>query len=109
MGRTGFAIRLIDYFDRARPGSVACVSRNGLTSADVSGGQDARTELPSHLIGHRLRMRAEAAVVSPNCAAAFECVLEFCGGRCLGEGQLRNAAAENARARPARLRPTVLP
>ncbi|HEY2403494.1 MAG TPA: AMP-binding protein [Steroidobacteraceae bacterium] len=93
-----FAMRLIDYFDRGvsldpeRPCLVM-----GPSSQTYREVQARSHRIGKSLIASGFACGEKAAVVSPNCAAAFECVL----GILRAEGvwvkvNFRNAAAENA-------------
>jgi len=93
-----FAMRLIDYFDQgaSQDPSRACLVM-GSTSRTYQQVQDRSHRIALALIGTGFACTQKAAVVSPNCAAAFECVL----GILRAEGvwvkvNFRNAAAENA-------------
>src|ERR1700738_3769523 len=93
-----FTMRLIDYFDRGASQDPlrACLVM-GSTSRTYQEVQERSHRIALALIGTGFACTQKAAVVSPNCAAAFECVL----GILRAEGvwvkvNFRNAAAENA-------------
>jgi acyl-CoA synthetase (AMP-forming)/AMP-acid ligase II len=93
-----FAMRLIDYFDRgvSQSPARAClvVAGASLTYREV---QERSHSIANALIAHGFAVEQKAAIISPNCAAAFECVL----GILRAEGvwvkvNFRNSASENA-------------
>jgi len=93
-----FTMRLIDYFDRGAEldPERACLIMGG-TAQTYREVQDRSHRIARALIDTDFARGAKAAVVSPNCAAAFECVL----GILRAEGvwvkvNFRNAVAENA-------------
>jgi acyl-CoA synthetase (AMP-forming)/AMP-acid ligase II len=97
-GEDRFAMRLIDYFDRGASQDPlrACLVM-GSTSRTYQEVQERSHRIALALINTGFACTQKAAVVSPNCAAAFECVL----GILRAEGvwvkvNFRNAAAENA-------------
>ena len=91
-------MRIIDYFDR---GVRLNPARTCLKDAAVSRSYG-EVQLQSYRIGNALiraglKPRAKAAVYSPNCAVAFECLLGILrAGGAWVPVNARNAAAENA-------------
>jgi acyl-CoA synthetase (AMP-forming)/AMP-acid ligase II len=93
-----FTMRLIDYFDRGadlNPESACLIM--GDTSQTYREVRDRSHRIAKALIAADFAFGDKAAVVSPNCAVAFECVL----GILRADGvwvkvNFRNAAAENA-------------
>jgi acyl-CoA synthetase (AMP-forming)/AMP-acid ligase II len=93
-----FTMRLIDYFDRgvSRNPSRPCLVVAG-TSRTYREVQDRSHRIANALISLGFAVAEKAAVVSPNCLTAFECVL----GILRAEGvwvkvNFRNSAVENA-------------
>lgn len=91
-------MRIIEYFDRGvRLNPERACLKDAQVSRSYSEVQVATYRIGNALIRDGLKPQAKAAVYSPNCATAFECLLGILrAGGAWVPVNARNAAAENA-------------